>query len=252
MNASTSYKSKWLRVFQPRPDASCRIFCFPYAGSGPAVYKDWGNLLPPDIEVVAIHYPGRESRSDELLLTDLIELVEQLRKQILPYLDKPFVFFGHSMGAYIAFELTRALWKCAGVRPDSLFISAAGAPHIREPNCISDLSYKEFLRALLKLNGIPSEVLKNPELITYALPILRSDMRICESYTCQTIEPLEVPMTVFGGTQDKRISFERLEKWQLHAATTYKLEMYDGDHFFINTQRRKIIDAINKELLALI
>ena len=114
---------------------NCRLFCFPYAGAGASVYRNWQQELPSTIEVVPIQLPGRESRWSDQAIPDLSLLATTLATALHPLLSEPYALFGHSMGALIAFELARVLRRRKLPPPMHLFISAARAPHIpdREP-----------------------------------------------------------------------------------------------------------------------
>ncbi len=246
--ATIKIDSSWLRVLRPAPGARLRLFCFPYAGAGPAVYKPWADLLPPSIELVGVHYPGREARAGEAPLADFGQLVDQLRGAMLPYLNLPFAFFGHSMGAYVSFELCKALKRGHGLQPEHLFLSGAGAPHTPESTPIHQLPSREFLTQVIRLNGIPKEVLGSPELLSYLLPILRADFTACERYSSDPAATLSCPLTVFGGRQDPRVSAARIDAWRDYADLSIAVDMFDGDHFFLHEQRSLLLGKIVRQL----
>src|SRR5207248_8086141 len=112
--------NKWFLAPRQNAQAKLRLFCFPYAGGGSSVYRGWAERLPRDVEVCLAQLPGREARLRETALTSLSQIVDELAEHIKPYLDKPFAFFGHSMGAMIAFELARRLRRSYGVEPEHL------------------------------------------------------------------------------------------------------------------------------------
>ena len=117
-------------VARPRPNARARLrlFCFPFAGGGASTYRGWPAHLPADIEVAAVQLPGREERLRETAFHDATELCVKLVDVLAPYFDRPFAFFGHSMGALVAFELARVLRKSGGPSPAHLFVSARRGP----------------------------------------------------------------------------------------------------------------------------
>ena len=120
----------WITCRAPQPDAAVRLFCFPYAGGGASVYRDWPRLLADNVEVCAIQLPGRENRLKEPLIRQLPALIEKLVVEIRPFLTRPFAFFGHSMGALLNYELTHALMAAGAPGPAHLFFSAYRAPHL--------------------------------------------------------------------------------------------------------------------------
>ncbi len=223
-----------------------RLFCFPYAGAGPSVYRDWATALPEHVELAGVVYPGRESRANERPLTNLAALVGTLVDEIGGLLDLPFAFFGHSMGAYVAFEAARSL-SMRGLRPEHVFVSAAGAPHLPEPNPVHALDPRAFFEALLRLNGFPAEVLRNAELVRYALPILRADLKACETHRFDFDRPSLFPITAYGGRSDPRVSHERIAAWRATAGVEFALRMFDGDHFFFRPQQDAVLsDMMNR------
>jgi len=117
---SPSETSLWFAGPRTNPNAQLRLFCFPYAGGGTLMYRNWARNLPATIEICRAQLPGREVRLKESGLTRLNPLVLALADAIEPYLDLPFAFFGHSMGTLIAFELTRELQRRHGLTPTNL------------------------------------------------------------------------------------------------------------------------------------
>src|SRR6185437_9135086 len=95
---SPATPGSWLIVAEPRRSARFRLFCFPFAGGGSAVYRTWPDSLDKAIEVVAIEPPGRLSRIGEKPISDINEFVDELVPKMKEYLDRPFAFFGHCLG----------------------------------------------------------------------------------------------------------------------------------------------------------
>jgi medium-chain acyl-[acyl-carrier-protein] hydrolase len=243
-----SSSNKWFVSPQIKPEAESRIFLFPYAGSGPAVFSKWTAEFPSTIEAQIVHYPGRGSRYNEAPIKSLAFFVESLAQAIQPLLDKPFAFFGHSMGGMIAFELAHYLRQRGHSQPSALFISACAAPQVPKFHPpIHTLPDDEFLKSLKELNGMPSEISHDIELINTLLPVLRADFELIETYQHVPGKPLECPILAFSGLDDPRISREQLEVWALHTSAKFESKYYAGDHFFINMARTAIIEKITSE-----
>src|SRR5690348_14255637 len=130
MTGSTAIE-RWLAYVRPRPDADLRLFCFPYAGGGALVFRDWADALPGSVEVCPVQMPGREARFREPAFTRLPLLIEAMAEALRPHLDRPFAFFGHSLGALVAFELSRRLCRDRGPKPVLVFVSGCAAPQVR-------------------------------------------------------------------------------------------------------------------------
>ena len=125
--------SDWLVFPKPNQRASFRLFCFPYAGAGSMVYSSWPDGLPDHVEVISLLYPGRESCLRVSPFISMHPMINVLVEEIIPKLDRPFAFFGHSMGGLIAFELARELRRRQCSLPTHLFISSRRAPHLPSP-----------------------------------------------------------------------------------------------------------------------
>lgn len=237
--------NKWFVSPQEKPEADTRIFFFPYAGGGPAVFSKWSTELPDNLEAQIAHYPGRGSRHNEPPIKSLAVLIEELTQAIQPLLDKPFLFFGHSLGGTVAFELARSLRQNGLPQPNILFISACGAPHIPDPYPpIHALSESEFINSLKELNGIPQEILNNTGVLNLFIPTLRADFELIEGYEYKPDKPLDIPIFAFGGSNDPHVSREQLEGWAMQTNARFESKYFEGDHFFINTTRKSIINEI--------
>jgi medium-chain acyl-[acyl-carrier-protein] hydrolase len=245
----SSNPSSW--VVRPRQnrEARLRLFCFPYAGGSASIYRTWPRDLPPDVEVCAVQLPGRGGRLPETPFTDLRPLVRALTEALLPQLETPFAFFGHSMGALIAFEFARHLHRQYGLRPAHLFVSGFRAAQIPDPDAPTyNLPDAELLAAVRRLNGTPEAVLQNDELLRLMLPVVRADVTICETYGYQEGPPLDCPVTAFGGRSDSIVSPEELAAWIVQTSGDYDMQMFDGDHFYINSARPQLLRAVSATL----
>lgn len=224
----------WLIRFTPRPSAPMRLFCFSYAGGGAAHYRAWLDALPQDIELCAVQLPGREGRLREAPLASIDTIVERLLPALRPELDRPFVFFGHSMGAMVAFEMTRALQAMGAEAPRRLLVSGRRAPHLPETEPpMSGLSDDAFVAEIgRRYGGIPAEVLRHRDLLELLLPGLRADITAVETHRFVDAAPLRCPLSVFGGDADSRAPLEQLGAWRMHAAAGMRVKTFPGGHFY--------------------
>ncbi|HEY6362704.1 MAG TPA: alpha/beta fold hydrolase [Vicinamibacterales bacterium] len=229
-----SAPSRW--VVRPAESlcAPIRLFCFPYAGGGASAYRSWPARLGPAVDVCAIELPGHETRLAEPLYTSFPRLVEAIDGALDNYLDKPFVFFGHSMGALVAFALARRLRARHAPTPVHLMVSGAGAPHLpRTSPPRRSLGDNELLQELQRLDGTPQAVIQNRELMQLLLPIIRADFSLDESLEYTPEPPFDMPMTAFGGWADGDVAPERVAAWSVHSRR-FTLRMFQGNHFFIH------------------
>lgn len=239
----------WIHAYSTRNVAPLRLFCFPFAGVGPAVYRTWPAALGAGIDTFGIAPPGRERRFSEAPFTRLGPLIDALYPAILPYLDRPFAFFGHSLGALVSFELTRRLRREEQALPVHLFVSGRRAAHlpIREEryHLLGDEDLKTTLR---NYNGTPGAALEHAELMELMLPVLRADFAVHETYEHVNEAPLEVPISAFGGVSDPTVPAERLEAWGEQTTKAFRVRLLPGDHFYLNAARAEVIRAIVGDL----
>jgi len=167
---------------------------------------------------------------------------------IAPYFDKPFALFGHSMGALIAFELARYVRREYGAQPLHLFASGRCSPQFTNDPLDLKQFGSELPEMLRRGNGTPAEVLEDPELMELVLPVLRSDWALCESYIFTPQPPFSFPITAFGGLEDRGVPRRYIEGWREHTTGPFVLRMLPGNHFFLNTSRLLLLEAIAKEL----
>ncbi|NDJ19433.1 thioesterase II family protein [Myxacorys almedinensis] len=248
-----SASNPWIKVFNPHPNPSFRLFCFPYAGGSAAVFRQWADSLLPSIEVCAIQFPGRSDRLNEPPFTDIAPLVQTLSQVLDPYLNIPFAFFGHSLGALISFELARYLRAQSAHSPVHLFVSSRRAPQIPDRNPgLYALPEHNFLAELRNLNGTPKPVLENAELMRLLSPTIRADFQLCGTYSYVNQPPLSCPISVFGGTEDTEEPPDLLDRWRLHTSSSFSIWMLPGDHFFLHTQQQPLLEKINNIISATI
>jgi medium-chain acyl-[acyl-carrier-protein] hydrolase len=246
----------WLQRFAPRPHARARLFCFAHAGGAAAVYRPWALALPAELEVCAIQLPGRANRLNEPALTSIPSLVAALLPELLPQLDLPFAFFGHSMGAVLSSEVARALHEQHGLLPQHLFVSGRRPPHMPNPDpLLYPLSDTDFVSEInRRYGGIPPEVAELEELMALLLPCLRADIKALEIHTPPASRaPLACPISVFGGTGDPLTPREHLDGWRSETSGPFRVRGFPGDHFYLQGlgQREALLADIAAAMLPL-
>lgn len=236
---------------RPRPVAAprLRLFCFPYAGGSATVYHQWPAALPADIELVAVQYPGRATRMREAPCTRLQALLDDIEAGILPQLDRPYAFFGHSMGATVAHELARRLLAANRPLPKHLFLSGRSAPQLAPCKApIHALPHAEFIAAMRELNGTPAEILEHRELMEMLAPIIRADFEVLETWQYEPTAPSAIPVSVFGGIADAAVPLENLDAWASCTTARFKRHMFPGDHFFLQQHYPAMLNIVVRAL----
>jgi acyl transferase domain-containing protein/acyl-CoA synthetase (AMP-forming)/AMP-acid ligase II/surfactin synthase thioesterase subunit len=232
------------------PEARLRLLCFPYAGGSAATFRRWAAALPPEVELGMVHLPGRGERGHEAPLRDFEALAAWLERELRPYLDRPFAFYGHSMGALLSFEVARRLKRNHGLEPKLLLVSGEPAPQLPRPvqsppvHELDDAS----LRQELTRYGMPVELAQNEALMDGLLPLLRADLAVCASHAYVPGAPLECPIAAFGGAQDPLGSRGEMVGWAEQTLAGFSLRMFQGDHFFIRSSQQALLQAMRGEL----
>ncbi len=224
----------WLRCYEPRPDASGRIVCFGPAGGAASFFRGWSRHAPADVEVWALAYPGRERRIDEPPLERMEDLADAITGVLAPRIDRPTVLFGHSMGASVAYEVTRRLEARDGPAPAGLVVSARRGPcHQRAcPDDTAGLTDAEILGRLRALGGTAAEVLDDPAMHELIVPPCRTDFELLGHYRPQPAPPIGTPLAVVHGDRDPAVPAAEVRSWtqaSRHAAGTH---VFPGEHFF--------------------
>nr|WP_092071394.1 alpha/beta fold hydrolase [Dendrosporobacter quercicolus]NSL49373.1 thioesterase [Dendrosporobacter quercicolus DSM 1736]SDM25793.1 Surfactin synthase thioesterase subunit [Dendrosporobacter quercicolus] len=234
-----------------RPDARdiIRVFCLPYAGGGASVYRGWAKELPEGAGIYPIQLPGRENRIAEPPARDMTTLVHEISRAIVPYLQQPFILFGHSLGARLAFEIARNIRRKWNLQPSRLIVSGSRAPEIPEPKPLHGLPDSAFIEELRRFSGTPEAVLQSRELMELFLPVLRADFTVDETYVYSADKPLECPISAFGGTKDPEAGSKEVQGWARHTSCSFSLEMLEGGHFFLQTARPALLRSVGKILL---
>lgn len=233
------------------PRVYVRLFCFPYAGGGASAFRAWPSRLPPDVQVCPIQLPGRENRWGEPAYTDLSPLVGDLADALAPLLEVPFALFGHSLGALIAFELTRELRRSGQASPDLLLVAGCRAPQVPDLTPpIHRLPEEDFVEELRKLNGMPDSICQNREYLGLIVPTLRADLALYETYAYQEEEPLSCPIAAFAGEDDGRARGPAVAAWEAQTRAAFSLRVFAGDHFFVVSAQDDLLRAAADVLAA--
>ncbi len=227
-----------------------RFFCFPCAGRAASMYRPWAALLGPSVEVVGIQPPGREGRFVEPPLRRTEALADAAAAAIRPWRDRPFAIFGHSLGAILAFEVTRRL-RQDGTEPVHLFLSGRRAPGLpARRSLLSPLDDAAFVDEVQqRFGGIGSEALTDATLLQALLPTLRADVEAAETHQHVPEPPLECPITCFGGTTDAEANAEELQAWKEQTRGSFALCRYTGGHFYLDDRWPELAIAVRTALL---
>jgi len=239
--------SDWFRIHVPRPSARLQLICFPYAGGAASVFREWGDMLPL-VELISVQYPGRQDRHGDPFAVTLTELADRLAETIQPLLSRRTAFFGHSMGAIVAFEVARRLRPRFPSPLTRLFVSACAPPAEAGPRGLrfDDTGLRNYVR---ELGGAEAAtVTEDDELWQLALPPLRADLRLVETYRYIRGAPLACPITAIAGSGDAFATVEDMRRWRDHSVAGADIRALPGGHFYFDSSLPELAKLLLIEL----
>jgi len=232
----------WLRGLGAEPaQPAARLVCFPHAGGGAGAYRPLAAALADTAraqrsgpyETLAVQYPGRQERIHEERLEDLTELAEHAFRAVLPLADRPLTLLGHSMGAIVAYEVARRL-EGAGAAPAHLIVSGAWAPDRVRDRGVRLRDDDGLVEELRTTRGTDPRLLRYPDVLAMALPVLRGDYTALETYRHRPGRPLTAPVTALVGDADPVVDVPEAAAWQRHTRGPFRLRVFPGgDHFYL-------------------
>ena len=243
-------KNIWVPEVRTNPQAQFRLFCFPYAGGGSSAFAGWPRRLPATVEVVSVHLPGRDDRFREPAFRSLDPLLATLVEVLSPYLDHPFAFFGHSLGAWIAFYLARRLRRDGLRQPAHVFVAGCRAPQVlsRHP-AIHKLPRAAFLQELQGRYGpFPREILNDSELLQLFIEVLQADFALLETIEYSHEAPLDCGISAYGGAADPIVSETEIHAWHAQTRDRFASEIFPGDHFFVKSNAPAVLNKLSSEI----
>ncbi|MFC5290412.1 thioesterase II family protein [Actinokineospora guangxiensis] len=249
MSATTSVASAstaWLRRYHPGPERPVRLVCFPHAGGSASFFHPASARFADTAEVLAVQYPGRQDRRREPCIDDIAVLADRLAAVLRPLPSKPTVYFGHSMGAVLAFETA---WRLGDV--GHLIASGRRAPSTVRSESVHRLDDDGVIAELKLLNGTSTAVLSDDEILRMALPAIRGDYRAIETYTCPPERAVSCPITVLTGDSDPKTTEEEARAWSRHTDSTCTVRVFPGGHFFLTEHLPEVNTEIAAALRAL-
>jgi surfactin synthase thioesterase subunit len=224
------------------------LLFFPFAGGNQYSFARLLKYLPNHFEAYVFELAGRGDRTDEPLMSDIAEIVKDIYRKIIPYIGKPYVIYGHSMGGLIGYLVVREIVANNLSLPLHLFVSGTSGPSFRENRNISTLPKAAFINRIREYQGMPDEVLNNNEIIDYFEPILRCDFRATENYKYIQEAPLRIPISVLTGTEDNTLEPEGVEAWLKESGSQVEIHRFSGGHFFIFDHAASVMRLIADKL----
>ncbi|MER8961755.1 alpha/beta fold hydrolase [Mesorhizobium sp. M0701] len=239
-----------LNIVKSSPEPSYRIFCFPHGGGSVQSFRNWSDYLPEDVELICLDLPGRGKRSAEAAIRSMDVLASMISDALRGYSDRPFIFFGHSTGALVAYEIARSLESEGKPSPFHVVVSAhksADVPADERP--MYRYTDDELTDLVRNLGMVPPEALANEELLlNFILPPLRADFELAETYNRNLPTPLNAAITAVGGVQDEMLDADDLDEWRRLTTSRFARVMFEGDHFFTHSRTEEVVSTLLREV----
>ncbi|SMD25846.1 type I polyketide synthase [Kibdelosporangium aridum] len=250
---------RWIHTVQGRSNlASLRVFTLPFVGGAASVFAPWPDYLPDSVEVVALQAPGREDRINEVPIESMPEFIAELADAMLPYLDRSFAIYGHSMGGLLAYELTKYLEQQFAEVPTKLIIAGwpsaihvedyvRGLKHLRDGQIVGGESDDRVLE-VLRDNGLLMGPIADENSIKPLMPAVRADLRMLGDYRFSDGVLLRAPITVLHGEEDPLFAEDQLRAWEKLTSGGFSMTTVPGGHLFIQNPSAEVMDTIAREL----
>lgn len=247
MLAPIEDEGDWVRRFHPAPDARVRLVCFPHAGGSANYFFPVSRALARSMDVLCLQYPGRQDRRRERCVETIDELADRIALALRPWADIPLAFFGHSMGAILAFEVSLRL-KEAGITPAVLFVSGRRAPSTHRVETVHLLPDTALVQEIRGLQGTESALLDDADIVSMILPALRGDYRAVETYQHVGGSTVDAPLVAMLGDEDPMVTLSEGEAWANHTTSEFELRVFPGGHFYLNAHAADVIAFIERRV----
>jgi medium-chain acyl-[acyl-carrier-protein] hydrolase len=240
----------WLFRMTSHRTPCARLFCFPHAGVGAAVFRSWASELPIDLDLCAVQLPGRTTRLSEPAIASIPTLVNEIAAAMAPYLKLPYAIFGHSMGAVLGFEVVRVLASSGLAVPRHLIVSGRRPPRIPDPDPplhrLPDIEFAAEINR--RYGGIPPQIQKEKEVLSLLLPALRADIAALETFRPPPRSPIRCPISAFGGADDALTPRGNLEAWREETTGPFESYVFPGGHFYYEIEREAVLEKLKATL----
>jgi surfactin synthase thioesterase subunit len=241
----------WIRQLHLDERSGPRLICFPHAGGSATFFRPLATHLPA-LETVGVLYPGRQDRRTEPCLENIGVLADEVATALKPWTDdKPVVFFGHSMGSVVAFEVAQRLRRRGAAAPLGLIASGRRAPSRHRDETVHTRGDQALIAEIRKLNGTAVSLFDDDEIVQMILPATRSDYKAIETYRYTPGLRLDRPITALIGESDPRVTVDEARDWSEHTSGAFELRIFPGGHFYLSEDWPAVARAVTENVAAL-
>lgn len=213
------------------------LICFHAAGATSAMFADLRRHLEGRARLITPDLPGRGSAFDHPLLHRMEDAVDHLHSTVASLPNRGYALFGYSMGALVAYALTRALAKAGAPLPAALIVAATRAAHLPAREApLHKMTDAQLMDELIRFEGTLPELMADAELMALILPRLRADFELCETFDVTARDTVPVPIHAFGGQEDEKVTPQDLAAWIELSTLAGSYQGLPGGHFFLDRQ----------------
>ncbi|MEV2255284.1 alpha/beta fold hydrolase [Streptomyces sp. NPDC050147] len=213
------------------------LLCFHHAGAGAMTFAGWQRRVGPDVNVLPVRLPGRESRLREGRITQAARLVEELEDDLGPLLESPYAFYGHSLGALVAYRFALHRARMGRRLPHMLGVGACAAPQLPslllDTTSVPGLSDEQLIGSLNDEESMPAALLQRPEWLSMTLDTLRADLELARSLRAGPVTAVPCAVQAFAGMEDQMVAAADIQAWQRCTTADFTLHSVPGAHFFV-------------------
>jgi pyochelin biosynthesis protein PchC len=234
----------WLRNYRPVTRPRLRLVCFPHAGAGATVYRGWVELLPPDVELLAVCYPGRQDRLREPFAPSIDALADAITTALVPLSTTPLALFGHSMGSVVAYEVAVKLERIHAVVPRHLFVSGRWAPDRVDDRELHLADDSALVAELKRLGNGELALFEIADIRDLVLSVLRADYHLLASHRRQRLDRVSAPIVAYSGDRDPGCAPHDACGWSAATTGGFTLKVFNGDHFYLVPRASELVSDL--------
>ncbi len=247
---TTTSETKYLWRLRPGSPSGPAILLLPHSGASAQSFANWRGAFESDVEIVAAQYPGRANRVSEPLPLSVAEVADEIATALVLFEGRTLHVFGHSLGAYVGFELS---WRLAngGHAPASLIVSGAPPLHLKRPRQPSPriLSDADMWQEIERYGADLTDLMKHPDLSTRFLSVCRADMAMAAEYRYGSdLRRLSMPMLVLGGSEDPIVPVSSLPRWADLTTGRCDCRHLPGGHFYFEDDLDAVVGLITRHM----
>jgi external thioesterase TEII len=230
------------------------FFCFHHAGGTHAIYQQWKQFLPKNIQLVCLGLP-RLSASHVFQEEIVDTLLDDIATDLLGRCgNNPFVLFGHCMGGLLAYRLAAKLEYERGCRPLTVVISASCPPGVKPGGGkigASEASFWELLYDLIHLGAMPKELAREEAVVRQVVNTYRNDLKLMEHLSVQPVRQIDAPIIFVGGKSDIVALPDSANAWRDITRSGFAVELFDGAHFYFIGNEQVVLEKIINHLYSI-